>query len=132
MKIQEITFGNLIKIKDEICRIIEIRESYVYGESATKILVSNIRTAKPIKITNNILQKIKNKKQEEFILGDNIITYLSFPNKKKEIFTAEINKNEVYISFQNITNNLIKIKYLHELQNLYYCITKEELEIDLP
>lgn len=132
MKIQEIKFGNLIKIKDEICRIIEIRESYVYGESATKILVSNIRTAKPIKITNNILQKIKNKKQEEFILGDNIITYLSFPNKKKEIFTAEINKNEVYISFQNITNNLIKIKYLHELQNLYYCITKEELEIDLP
>lgn len=131
MKIQEIKFGNLIKIKDEICRIIEIRESYVYGESATKILVSNIRTAKPIKITNNILQKIKNKKQEEFILGDNIITYLSFPNKKKEIFTAEINKNEVYISFQNITNNLIKIKYLHELQNLYYCITKQELEIDL-
>lgn len=131
MKIQEIKFGNLIKIKDEICRIIEIRESYVYGESATKILVSNIRTAKPIKITNNILQKIKNKKQEEFILGDNIITYLSFPNKKKEIFTAEINKNEVYISFQNITNSLIKIKYLHELQNLYYCITKEELEIDL-
>ena len=50
----------------------------------------------------------------------------------KEIFTAEINKNGVYISFQNITNNLIKIKYLHELQNLYYCITKEELEIDLP
>lgn len=131
MKIQEIKFGNLIKIKDEICRIIEIRESYVYGESATKILVSNIRTAKPIKITNNILQKIKNKKQEEFILGDNIITYLSFPNKKKEIFTAEINKNEVYISFQNITNSLIKIKYLHELQNLYYCITKEELEINL-
>lgn len=131
MKNQEIKFGNLIKIKDEICRIIEIRESYVYGESATKILVSNIRTAKPIKITNNILQKIKNKKQEEFILGDNIITYLSFPNKKKEIFTAEINKNEVYISFQNITNNLIKIKYLHELQNLYYCITKQELEIDL-
>lgn len=132
MKIQEIKFGNLIKIKDEICRIIEIRESYVWGESATKILVSNIRTAKPIKITNNILQKIKNKKQEEFILGDNIITYLSFLNKKKEIFTAEINKNEVYISFQNITNNFIKIKYLHELQNLYYCITKEELEIDLP
>lgn len=131
MKIQEIKFGNHIKIKDEICRIIEIRESYVYGESATKILVSNIRSAKPIKITSNILQKIKNKKQEEFILGDNIITYLSFPNKKKEIFTAEINKNEVYISFQNITNNLIKIKYLHELQNLYYCITKEELEIDL-
>lgn len=131
MKIQEIKFGNLIKIKDEICRIIEIRECNVYGESATKILVSNIRTAKPIKITNNILQKIKNKKQEEFILGDNIITYLSFPNKKKEIFTAEINKNEVYISFQNITNNLIKIKYLHELQNLYYCITKQELEIDI-
>lgn len=131
MKIQEIKFGNLIKIKDEICRIIEIRESYVYGESATKILVSNIRTAKPIKITNNILQKIKNKKQEEFILGDNIITYLSFPNKKKEIFTAEINKNEVYISFQNINNSLIKIKYLHELQNLYYCITKQELEINL-
>ena len=90
-----------------------------------------------IPITENRLLKCGFKKEPnlddtaEFIIGDFSIQRETYRNQKGKF------KNEFRYWIQHINENgirkqiAIEIKYLHQLQNLFWCLSGKELEINL-
>ena len=91
---------------------------------------------KPIPLTEEILLKCGfrciDKLNKHYSIND--------PNGYKDSHTISIIptlNDKLYIAFSDILNGYkdyiptTKIKYLHQLQNLYWCLCGEELEINL-
>ena len=90
-----------------------------------------------IPITENRLLKCGFKKEPnlddtaEFIIGDFSIQRETYRNQKGKF------KNEFRYWIQHINENgirkqiAIEIKYLHQLQNLFWCLSGKELEINI-
>ena len=77
----------------------------------------------PIKLTEDILLKCGFEK--------NIDDYILQINGSEKFFFYKYEDSEIiYLSY--CEDDLLKINYLHELQNLYFALTKQELPINLP
>lgn len=121
--IKEITVGNLFTagVMTEYTEVISMefdrRDGYLINKS---IPISHLN---PIPLSLEILEKCgfdgNSHPKRRFKRMDGVLT-LYFENG---VFTME---DEDY--FQN---NMPHIKSLHQLQNLYYALTNEELEIKL-
>jgi hypothetical protein len=138
MKANELRLGNWVKVHDPIFgvntyKVATIRDNGIITLSdKISCLVSNIE---PIELTEEVLVKIgfeiksKFKTFTSYEIGIRLSD--SFVRIEYTLFddcgtTLEIIQFNDHNEFRNGN-----IKYLHELQNAYYCLTNEELEVEL-
>lgn len=123
--IRDLRIGNIISSEETNYTIHGMSGKYVviddYGENI------NVEELEPIKLTEDILNSCKLNKDYvgARLLSDKIIVYpdiIKMSDEYMVLFSAELNIKSTF---------LFKIKYLHELQNVYYDINKKELEVDL-
>ena len=84
---------------------------------------TNFEICKPIPLTQEWLSKFG------FTIKDTQYAYLNLPNKGAYIY---INHNGTGIALENDEFELsypIELKYVHQLQNLYFALTGEELVV---
>ena len=62
------------------------------------------------------------KNEDEYILG-----HLSLEDRSKDIYSKDVNKEDFGSWF--INSYLLEIEYVHQLQNLYFALTGEELQL---
>lgn len=83
----------------------------------------------PVPLTEEILLKCdKYNKHYGFLLND--LTYLNFTFMKDGVYPFIIQEHEISILSSQMVR-LERIKHVHQLQNLYFALTQEELEISL-
>ena len=114
MKANELRIGNWVKYGIEYVKICSIHED--------DILDSFI----PIELTADLLEKLDIKK-----INQTLFDKVQF-GKECYYDISELRliyKNKSF--YHAITGQDIKIKYLHQLQNLYFALSSKELEIEL-
>lgn len=131
MKVNELRIGNLVLYNDLYCKIIGIDK---IGMDEDRVLVEYhngetdycyIGYIEPILLT------------EEFFLKNGFEKDPMITQYSKEIDEFLISyidgANGCLLSIQGKKSQFYKydIKYIHELQNAYYCLTNEELNVEL-
>jgi len=118
MKANELRIGNLVTLQETIFKVIKIDgEDYsVIAKAINKDCPDNVvESLMPIPLTKEWLLKFGFEKK---ITSDVFPTF--FKNK------INVNDRVVYVSEYGFLNH---IKNVHQLQNLYYALTGEELTI---
>ena len=137
MKTNELRIGNWVKVNDPI-----------FGVNTYK--VATIRDNGIITLNDNMSCLVDNIEPIE-LTGD-ILINIGFKKGYNEIYSKTI-KDDFYeynVSYQNISDNkysfvaygykngelkrkmiLDNIQYLHELQNIFFSFTNQELEVNL-
>lgn len=121
MKITEIRIGNLITYQDEN----ETTEPIIIkvGVSDIVLMNENFKSVKyePIKLTEEWLIKLG------FI---KIGLYYHFP--KNDIFKLQQHKlnNAWWLRYYTESLDCVRINFVNQLQNLYYSLTGEELNLN--
>ena len=137
MNITELKIGNLVLYNDLYCKIIGIDENKVlveYHDGDTDYCY--IDYIEPIKLTEELLFKIGFEEKigysnyskvcyDENNYSNSINIY--YCSKLKHFKFTHDNGKEVDLQMMDLYN----IKYLHQLQNAYYCLTGKELEVNL-
>ena len=133
IKIEHLRIGNLVEV--ELLGKVTIESIFLTGQvevSAFKLISGeitkvfytfNISELKPIFITEEILLKYGFEKRQE---SDNFFYfgYGTNPITKDWMLCLKYFQDENRFFFLNGHHN---IKYLHQLQNLYFALTKKEL-----
>jgi hypothetical protein len=126
MKANELRIGNFLKYDDEIIQVSNLCKNYVEFYDKEDLLIGDTpKYFQPIELTEELLVKIGFEgEMYEFCL-----------HTEDANITVNLIENRVEISFfGNCEAELCikyNVKYLHELQNVYYCLTNEELEVNL-
>ena len=110
MKANELRIGNLVMIDGSI---IKTSSGVIYN------CVRNENCYKPIPLTEEWLLKFgfKYDDQEKEFLGLPVLSITFYSDCSNNFSTVEF----------NVRNSRVKIKYVHQLQNLYWCLTNKEL-----
>ena len=115
---QELRIGNYISDLDG--KIIKVEELTICASYITKKRINNLPFDyyKPIPLTEEILLKLGFKQNEQF----------------KTNFKFYLKEDEIDINIYNGKNNswlndryIINLKYVHQLQNLFFSLCGEEL-----
>ena len=138
IKASELRFGNLIKYYDELVEVYGVKGLYVIiaveenGEVKEQSILAP--AFEPIPLTPEILEKCgfvksksdKDDNEDHYVYGNQVANNFSlyFDTDHWEI-AQEWNDSRVYFYFWN------HINHLHQLQNLYFALTGEELKINL-
>ena len=149
MKTNELRLGNYISVdcimyKKEL-KVTEVCPDGVFANptypNTSEIVFVKKEDIEPIELIEELLLKIGFKKvfqskitkgrfELNVNIGDN-----EFTNIEYNIFVSgEPNLNITQRRCESLCDNSIckqNIKYLHELQNAYYCLTGQELNIEL-
>ena len=141
LKSSDLRIGNWVKCDNLLCKIVEIYSEDIYCYDQFGEDLHNIEYIQPIELTEEVLLKIGFKKvfqskitkgrfELNVNIGDN-----EFTNIEYNIFVSgEPNLNITQRRCESLCDNSIckqNIKYLHQLQNAYYLLTNEELEVEL-
>ena len=142
MEVNELRIGNYVSFNDVWCKVIGIDKDRVlveYHNGETDYCY--IDYIEPIELTEELLLKIGFKKERQLISilfyldyeidVDNIIRvkYVIYPNRSSlPLLKITTSRCDNYECFEFMKRG---VKYLHELQNSYYCLTNQELEIKL-
>jgi hypothetical protein len=143
MKTNELRLGNLVMYNNQIVKTTGLHYGMFECGSPNNnnwMCTGRISEVHPIELTEELLLKIGFKKEERM---SSILYYLDY----------EINEDECirvrYVIYNSKTLPLLRITsptpiilesceltkrgiiYLHELQNIYYCLTEQELEVNL-
>ena len=114
MNANELRLGNKVNVyfrnQTQEIEIEKIEKNYINN--------FDIKSIKPIPITEEWLLKFRFKHS-----GYGFFIHL------KNRFEIEFNRNENTFTLNFITGELIEYKYVHQLQNLYFVLTGEELKI---
>lgn len=117
--VKELRIGNYVQPKNNSGREAKIGTVFAIGSYLVSVNGNNnqydYHLLEPILITEEILGKCKFVKQE---LDDTVIYY----NSLMEL--------DAYFCLKVGIHN-IEVKYLHQLQNLFFDITGKELEVNL-
>jgi hypothetical protein len=130
MKAKNIRIGNFLLACGDIEIVTEIYTDYFY----TQNFKSSWAEITGVEINEEWIQKLGFKKTTH-IHKDKSVTPITYKIGKRirlewssEKSLSEINTGSLMFVYDE---NLIKtIKYIHELQNLFFAITGDELEID--
>ena len=118
----ELRIGNLVEWNNEIGIISQLFEM----EVVFKCGESDLYTAlKPIPLTEEWLLKFGFKYDEDeqgFLLNG-----FHLENRSNDIYAKNINKEDFGCWF--INSYLLEIKFVHQLQNLYFSLTGRELTV---
>ena len=133
MEVKDLRIGNYVSFNDVWCKVIGIDKDRVlveYHNGETDYCY--IDYIEPIELTEDVLLKIGFEKVYTVphnrlrlcVKNGNEITRISYDFLFDDITRLEIMGNGDSLNKRNI-------KYLHELQNTYYCLTNQEIEIKL-
>jgi hypothetical protein len=129
MKASELRIGNLVDLGNRIAKVTEINHlaCVVVDLEETQDTIEDYERVKGIILT------------EEWLLKFDFHEYIDFGYKTGHFdkvplcgFTYSINTNKVMIMHKGNNNSHwldIEIKYVHQLQNLYFALTGEELVV---
>ena len=143
MKATELRIGNWIKGDDiNMFKVDEIRlsehQGYVavmYFPDMENILTLPLDIAQPIPLTEELLLGCGFKKEKDFSANPNLNNKFLYVKDSCIIFCMEhIGYSYFqwrYGAYEIGEYNVIDLKYVHQLQNLYYALTNEELVIKL-
>jgi hypothetical protein len=120
MKRTELRIGNWIDWNGElgvISQLLELEVAFKCGESDL------YKSLKPIPLTEEWLLKFGFKKDTKYDweLKVNGVLFYGMCDDSQPINTG--------IGILNLPNSIINIKHVHQLQNLYFALTGEELTI---
>jgi hypothetical protein len=132
MKATELRIGNLAQDQNgNILEVVTLEEEKVIFKvlDRSKYPLPNGWKAEPTPITEEILLKCEGYKQNYGIeINDN--TQLDFVITNDAVYPF-ITQNGEFSGQLPSQVNLEKIQHLHQLQNLYFALTGDELEINL-
>lgn len=134
LKCTDLRIGNFLKYNNKIVEVFGLRPRYIEYYDEDEFLVGdNPEYFDPIELTEEVLVKI----------GFDAMHSSRYLYEKSIINKHNIN-DAVYITFHTINKtlridfskdlqilSLYDIQYIHQLQNAYYCLTGEELNIEL-
>ncbi len=125
MKINELRIGNWVKYDNLLCKVVEIYSEDIYCYDQFGEELHNIEYIQPIELTEEVLLKIEFKKfVKRFIMILNGYRIDYDIDKTLRIY-------KIHTDCCFVKDLEIKCEYVHELQNAYYCLTNEELEVEL-
>ena len=141
MKTNELRIGNYVNIEGDVVKVKEIYDKSIHYANGEYESYATEDFIQPIELTEEILVKIGFKKvfqsavtKGRFELNINIGD-CEFVNIVYHIYkSGNPNFNITQRRCASFCDNSIyknNVKYLHELQNAYYCLTSEELEVKL-
>jgi hypothetical protein len=134
----ELRFGNFIKYYDEIVQVYGTKGLYVFvpvpviGEDDKEYTLEEVAfpAIEPIPLTPELLEKcgfVRSQDEDE--------NSLTLVNGRKTFKWVEGNDDDYFLIYQTDCgldyNTAFELEHLHQLQNLYYALTGEELEINL-
>lgn len=133
MKTNELRLGNLVIYRNQIVKTTGLH----YGmfecgcpDDNNWMCTGRISEVYPIELTEEVLLKIGFEKHDEsmniYAFENERAVVVYVPNRK--LLRIEGVENDVLVDRNIRLNN---IKYLHELQNAYYLLTGQELEVKL-
>jgi hypothetical protein len=129
MKASELRIGNLVDY-EKTTHIITAIDGNNYGRSRWYRQPTNepdyehtFDNIESIPLTSELLEKcgFKQISDREWVIGENPVN---------QDYMMVIRWTKIYNHFY-YSNGHFKLLYLHQLQNLYYCLAGEELQIDL-
>ena len=134
LKCTDLRIGNWVKVNDPIFgvntyKVATIRDNGIITLSDNiSCLVGNIE---PIELTEEVLVKIGfGKRNDCYTLSNKYIFFVYYKDSfKQELLASVKRKGKCYYNTNELKN--YDIKYLHQLQNAYFLLTNEELEIKL-
>lgn len=134
MKGNDLRIGNWVKVNDPIFgvntyKVATIRDNGIITlNDNISCLVDNIE---PIELTEDVLLKIGFEKISDcYVLQNEYICLAYYKDSFKQELVAGVKRKGKCLCHINELKNY-DIKYLHELQNAYYIVTNEELEVEL-
>ena len=139
MKANELRIGNYVNIEGDVVKVKEIYEKSIHYANSEYESFATEDFIQPIELTEEVLLKIEFKKERQLLSylfyldyeidKDNIILvkYIIYP-KAPSLLKIIASQGGNYECFEFIKRG---IKYLHELQNTYYCLTGQELKVEL-
>jgi hypothetical protein len=124
IKAEELRIGNWVLMQNQL-------EDYWPMPIEDGCEISGAEKYKPIPLTPEILEKYG-------FEMTNSKNYLSLPNQS-HLYELSIDENNLGIHYQMVTKRNVeprtvignRLQYLHQLQNLYFALTGEELQINL-
>lgn len=140
INIKELRIGNLLYTVTNICSVYISGNQFVVGDPDRGEL--GLWECCGIELTNEILEKwckfdivkeTSNNGKENIIRADffiDVYTFLSvYPNN--DIILTQIKEKKVYALHEMERIKLKPVLYLHQLQNLIYALTGQELTIKI-
>ena len=138
MKATELRIGNYVNYQDELTKVISLREGDKFNENiGLKILPTlgffSEEEIKPIPLTEEWLLKFgfkRNGNDDEYFYytKDNFTMLKDYGSQGIAIPTKENKKGYVHL-YCGYYDNEIDFKHVHQLQNIYFALTGEELKI---
>lgn len=141
MKANELRIGNWIKYEDKLVQVVQLSSLMILCQRDENQFLVNCapKVFQPIELTEELMLKIGFKKERQLISNlfyldyetdvDNIIRvkYVIYP-KAPSLLKITTSQCGNYECFEFMKRG---IRYLHQLQNAYYCLTGQELEVEL-
>ena len=128
MKAQELRLGNLISIKDLANGYKKIESIIELGVKATRLgpikVICEYDDIQPIPLTEEWLLKFGFKSDGTWIILRSIHVDLAWFKPANHQ-----HKGNIYIEKDNEISHGVNCEYVHQLQNLYFALTVEELLI---
>ena len=141
MKANDLRIGNWIRYENKLVQVVQLSSLMILCQRDENQFLVNHEPEifQPIELTEEILLKIGFKKERQLLSylfyldyeidKDNIILvkYIIYP-KAPSLLKIIASQGGNYECFEFIKRG---IKYLHQLQNAYYCLTGQELKVKL-
>lgn len=121
MEAKELRIGNLVEYEDDesIFKVTSIEKSGLGVENESESVIwIDIDKFDPISMTEEWLLKFGFKINDEG-------RHKTVSNNEVKFYITYFNE----VLFMDLLNRNIHIKYIHQLQNIYFAVTGEELEI---
>lgn len=131
LKCTDLRIGNYVNIEGDVVKVKEIYEKSIHYANSEYESYATEDFIQPIELTEEVLVKIGfGKRNDCYTLSNEYIFFVYYKDSfKQELLASVKRKGKCYYNTNELKN--YDIKYLHQLQNAYYCLTNEELNIEL-
>lgn len=124
IKANELRTGNLVLFNGKVVKISEVGRLTIEVEiNELKYLYCKIEDLKPIPLTEEWLLKFGWGK------GEYDTEYVDNVSLKQECLSYNVGAKMFCIETNGDIMEIKHIRYVHQLQNIFYCLTGQELEL---
>jgi hypothetical protein len=125
MKANELRIGNKVSFEGSIVTVNTISDDEVTFSDYASFYYPQIEDISGIELTEEWLVRFGFSEYDQ--MGDNY--FFAFEKDDNFEFNLCLNFNDLQVSFYSLNwERAFKIKSVHQLQNLYFALTGEELE----
>lgn len=127
MRVEELRLGNVIEFEGMYCEVqeIDMQGVMVFIKDTQERVWIDLFQFIPIPLTEEILLKCG----FEYIESKKVYK-LYLPNDNQLLIGFNF-QNELKLYYKVFNVDLVDIKYLHQLQNLYWCLCGKELNVNI-